>query len=120
MSSYFDQRGQHVSNQVNVAGGAANINFQGATNQVEVTRELEQLRVGLATAAGRADFPPQVSSGADHHLARAIEAATTEAPSKRRILGHLTEARSLLASVAKAAGFVTAIEQALEAVRKVF
>ena len=120
MSSYFDQRGQHVSNQANVVGPAANVNFQSASNHVEVARDLEQLRVELATAVDRAEFPGQVSAGADHHLARAIEAAVAQVPDKPRVLGHLTEARSLLASVANAAGFVTAIEQALEAVRKVF
>jgi hypothetical protein len=120
MPSYFDQRGQRVTHQVNVVGTASGIDFSEAADRATLVAQLERLKSAMTGAAERGDLPPEQALDADYQVAKALHQAGSPTPDGGRIVGHLTEARSVLTATAAAAGIVTAIGQAIEAVQRLF
>jgi hypothetical protein len=120
MSSYFDQRGQQVTSQVNVVGNASGIHFAEAGDRATLVAQLERLKSALKEAADRGDLQEEQAFDADYQVSKALRQATSAAPDQGRIVGHLKEARALLVATASAAAIVTAIGQAVEAVQRLF
>lgn len=120
MSSYFDQRGQKVTNQMNVAGNASGINFADAGDRATLVAQLESLKSALKEAVGRGDLQEEPAFDADYQVSKALRQATSTAPDGGRIIGYLKEAQAVLKATTSAAAIVTAIGQAVEAVQRLF
>ena len=111
----FDQRGQQVTYQYNVAG---DINFGAVQNRMDVVGELEKLQRELITAVQAGLFDEETATDAPYRLTKAVQEAKKPTPDKRMLLDHLNGAKTLVEGVAAAGGLVTALTKAAELVRQ--
>ncbi|MFN8466302.1 MAG: hypothetical protein U0X20_12165 [Caldilineaceae bacterium] len=117
MSTYFDQRGQTVNYQYNAAG---NINFGAVQNQMNVVGELEKLHTEVRKAAEANVLDGEIATDVKYYIEKAEGEAKKTEPNKRTIIDHLNQAKLLIAGVTAAAGLVTGLSQAIEAINKLF
>jgi len=110
-------RGQKVTAQY-VAG--RDMNFGTVQNRGDLVAELEKLKVAFPQAANEGIIDAEVATDAEYQVTKAIQQAEKSEPDKGRILGHLDEAKALIAGVTVASGMVTALTQAAEMVHKLF
>jgi hypothetical protein len=120
MTSYFDQRGQRVNRQVNVVGKVARIDFGADTGIAELIGGLRSLNELLTEESTAGSIDTEIASAARTEISSAILALDSPEPDSRRANKFLRRARSLLRGVAAAAGFVSAIGDAIEALRRIF
>ena len=118
MNTFFDQRGQNVQHQVNIAGNVTRVNFGTVTDQASLVASLEQLRADLDAAATAGQVPPEPAAEAGASITRAIEAAGGQEGAQ--VESHLARAKAILATAASATGLVTALAAAAEAVKNIF
>ncbi len=127
MTTIFDQKGQTVKNQTNVAG---NLNtsgnyiagdfFAAARSPTDVLKELEKLKGMVTEAAKESQLDEDTAGDVESNLKKAIDKAKQPEPDKNRIVAYLNSAKSLVESITAAGGLVTAFTKAVEAVRKFF
>jgi hypothetical protein len=114
----FDQRHQQVQYQYNAAG---NITVGGIQSRAELAHQLELLRDEIARARSAQALDDEVATDVGYRLNKAAQQANKTAPDKPRVLGYLSEAQSLLASVPQAAqavsGLVNAVAQIAQQVQ---
>ncbi|MBE0681102.1 MAG: hypothetical protein IH589_04250 [Anaerolineales bacterium] len=115
--STFDQRGQKVNYQYNIAG---NLNFGGATTSADVALELKKLlqEVTKATLAGVIDAENGVE--VESNIKKAVIQAEKPQPNKQIILDYINGAKAIIESLTSAAGLVGGFMQAIEMIRRVF
>lgn len=113
----FDQRGQKVNYQYNIAG---NLNFGSATNSAEVIRELKNLiqEVNTATSAGVIDSDKSIDVEAN--LKKAVILAEKPQPDKQGILEYINSAKAILEGLVSATGLINGFMQAIEMIKRVF
>jgi hypothetical protein len=114
----FDQRHQTVTYQYNAAG---NINVGAAQTKDDLVHQLMLLKAEVDQARHGQALGEEVATDIDYRLTKATQQAQQPAPDKQRLLGYLTEAKTLVEGVATAggalAGLVTALGQAAQQVQ---
>jgi hypothetical protein len=107
----FDQRGQHVTNQVN-ADSIGTVNLGSVQNKADLAGELRKLlaEVDKATLAGI--IKEKISIDVEAHIKQAVLEIDEPKPKKEIILEHIASAKQLLEGITSAAGLVTALVQA--------
>lgn len=115
--STFDQRGQKVNYQYNVAG---NLNFGAATTSTDVVVELRKLlrEINKATSAGVIDAEQSIDI--ESNIKKAVILAEKPQPDKQSILEYINGAKSIIESLTSATGLIGGFMQAIEMVRRVF
>jgi hypothetical protein len=113
----FDQRGQQVTYQYNAAG---DINFGAVQNRMALVEELGKLQREITQAAQAGVVDEGVATDAEYQLTKAVQEAKKPAPDKQTLLGHLSNAKTLVEGVAAAGGLVTALTKAVELVQRFF
>jgi hypothetical protein len=115
--SVFDQRGQKVNYQYNVAG---NINFDNVQNRADLIGELEKLK-GEISKAGEAEvIDAEIVTDAQYQIQKAVDQAKKSEPSKKSILEYLDKAKGFVKGFVDAGGIVTGIVKAIELVQQLF
>jgi fructose-bisphosphate aldolase class 1 len=114
--SFFDQRGQRVTYQYNVAG---NINFETAQNITEILSSLRNLEAEVQKASKAGAIDQEAAIDAEARIRKAIAQTEKPKPDKTTVLEYLNEAKALLEGFTLATGMVTALAQAVEIVKKV-
>lgn len=112
----FDQRGQHVTYQYNVAG---NMNFGSATTNDEVVTELKKLLQEIAKATNAGAIEPETSIDVKGKVEKAIIQADKPNPNKQSILDNINGAKTLIEGMASAVGLVSGFVQAIDMIRRV-
>lgn len=107
----FDQRGQRVNYQYNVAG---NINIGSVQNQMQLTEQLEKLKSELSKAAAAQVIDAEIYTDADYQMTKAIQQAEKPKPDKKSIADYLNSAKSLLEGVSALEGLVKSISQVIQ------
>lgn len=115
----FDQRGQHVVNQVN-AESIGSINFGAVQNKAELVVELRKLLSEVTKATQTGAIKEKTSVDIETHIRKAIIEVDEPQPKKETILDHIEGARSLLEGVSSATGLVTALMQAAKIAGEIF
>jgi hypothetical protein len=113
----FNQRGQQVTYQYNAAG---DINFGAVQNRMDLVGELGKLPREVTQARQAGVFDEGVATDAEYQLTKAVQEAKKPAPDKGTVLGHLTNAKTLVEGVAATGGIVTALTKAVELVQRFF
>lgn len=113
----FDQRGQHVNYQYNVAG---NINFDAVQNGMDLANELEKLKAELPKAVVAQAIDAEIATDAEYHITKAVQHVRKPQPNKKTVLDHINEAKALIEGVTAASGMIAALTQAAELVRRFF
>jgi hypothetical protein len=113
----FDQQGQHITYQYNVAG---DINVDTVQNWRDLVGELQRLQRKLADAAQEGVFDQETATAAPDRLTKAVQEAEKPAPDTTTILDHLSGAKTLIEGISAAGGLVTALVKAAEMVRTFF
>lgn len=116
--SVFDQRGQNVTTQYNIAG---DYNFAAAKNQADIVEQLEKLSQDVSRAiAAKVIEDEETANDLDYNMKKAVHQARKPEADKSAVLEYLGKAKELIATVAAASGLVVAIGQAVEMVQKVW
>ena len=110
----FDQRGQKVNKQINVAG---NINF-GTNNRADISPELQKLLDEIKKAMKSGDIDAERGIDVEAKVKKAIVQAEKPNPDKNGILNNINGAKSLIEGVASAVNLVTLFVQASDMVRR--
>jgi hypothetical protein len=113
----FDQRNQKVDYQYNAAG---DINFEGVQNRIGLTNELEKFKAELSRAAEAGAIDAEIVTDAEYQIAKAIQQSKKAEPDKKSILGHISNAKTLIEGVAATSGMITALIKAAEIVQQLF
>jgi hypothetical protein len=113
----FDQRGQKVTYQYNVAG---NINFGAVTSNADIVIELRKLLDEINKAVSVGAIDPENGIEIESKVKKAIVQAKKPKPDKQNILDNLEGAKKIIESIASAVGLVGGFVQAAEAVRRFF
>jgi hypothetical protein len=114
--SFFDQRGQHVTNQYN----AQHMNFGSVQNKVDLIAELEKFKEEVSKSQKDGTLDKKKATDVEYQITKATQEAEEAKPDKKTILDHLATAKSLLEGMSAASGFVSALASAIETVRKFF
>jgi len=110
----FDQRGQKVNNQINVAG---NFNF-GTNNVADMSSELQKLLDEVKKATKSGDIDAETGIDVEAKVKKAIVHAEKSSPDKKSILDNINGAKSLIEGVSSAVNLVTLFIQASDMVRR--
>lgn len=110
----FDQRGQKVNKQINVAG---NFNF-GTNNSADVSPELQRLLNEIKKAIKSGDVDAETGIDVEAKLKKAIVQAEKPNPDKKGILDNINGAKLLIEGVSSAVNLVTLFVQAADMVRR--
>jgi hypothetical protein len=113
----FDQRGQNVKYQYNAG---ENINFLSAQNKVDALTQLTKLRDEIISAVQNGALPSELGKNIQDKLEQAIILANTPKPNKKSMLSYLDEIRITIRDVASMGGFITALIQAAEMIKRLF
>lgn len=116
--STFDQRGQNVSGNQYNAG--RDISFRDVQTTGEYLQELEKLKSQLEVAASSGSLDEDAATDTEYHLTKAIQITKKDQPDKSTILEHLTKVKSILTGIATMAGFVVALDKAIQALDTLF
>jgi len=104
--SIFDQRGQRVEYQFNVAG---NINLDGVQSVDQFVNQIAHLRAEIDQAKRVGAVPEDVAVEAQYHLLEASRQARSETPDRSTLLDNIRKAKDLLKDVSAVARLVTAL-----------
>lgn len=117
----FDQRGQHVKYQYNIAGA---IDLEGVGSRAELIEQLEKLQAELARATEQGALDEDVGIDAEAEVKKAVAQAQKPEPDKGKLLGYLNRARETVTEVATTVtattGLVVALQKAIELAQKLF
>ncbi len=113
----FDQRGQKVTYQYNATG---NINFGVVQNKLDVITQLQELQNEISKAIEANIFDEEIATDIEYQVKKAVQQAKKESPNKKTIVDYLNQARTLIGGITAATGLVMALNQAIEAVQKLF
>lgn len=113
----FDQRNQQVGTQYNVAG---DINFASLRDQVQTADALESLQSEVRRAIESQVFDEDTATDLDYLVTKAVQQARKPRPDKDAIVANLRNARNLASRAGNAGGLVATIEQATQAVERLF
>lgn len=109
----FDQRGQTVNNQLNIAG---NFNFDSVHSKAELILELRKLQEEVLKAGQTGELNKDSASNAETSIKNAASQADTPKPDKQGVLKHLSEAKTILDGFTSATGLVSALVKAAQLV----
>src|SRR5262249_45489372 len=107
----FDQRGQQVTYQYNAAG---DINLGAVQNRMDLVGELGKLQREMTQARQAGIFDEAVATDAEYQLTKAVQEAKRPDPHKGTLLGHLSNAKTLVEGVVAAGGLAAALTKAVE------
>ena len=113
--SIFDQRGQHVEYQFNVAG---NINLDGVQSVDQLVNQIAHLRAEIDQANRRGAVPEDIAVEAQYHLLEASRQAKSERPDRSTLLDNIRKAKDLLKDIAAVASLVTALAKLADVAMK--
>ncbi|MCB9150926.1 MAG: caspase family protein [Caldilineaceae bacterium] len=117
----FDQRGQKVETQYNIAG---DLNMGAANNRAEAVQALQKLLDEVSRAANAGVLGAETALDVDYQLKKAIQQAQKPDPAPAPIVEHLQNAKAIIgevaANVAAATGLVTAVTSAIQMIQKLF
>ncbi len=113
----FDQRGQKVTYQYNVAG---DLHLEAVGSRDEAVRQLEKLAAEVRRAVEAGVLEGEAGEAAREHLAQAAGEAAREAPDKEGILAHVDRAKTVVEGVSAAGGLLDALVRAVEMVQNFF
>jgi hypothetical protein len=106
----FDQRGQQVGTQYNTAGDT----YVGAAQQSEnLVAELQRAQDAITRAKADGTLDRRAATDAAYQVAQAIDQAEDPHPNIHLILGHLEQARRIVAPAAGSGSAATAVAGAL-------
>lgn len=119
--SVFDQRGQTVTTQYNIAG---DYNPASAQDRTAAVAELRKLLEELGRAAQTGVLDEEIATDAEYSVKKAIQQAQKSDADKQTIVDYLNTAKDCItsvgATVAGATGLIAAISQAIQMVQKLF
>jgi ribosomal protein S18 len=115
--SVFDQRGQKVVYQYNVAG---NISLDAVQNCLDFVRELDKIKAEVSKAGEAEVIQPETVTDVQYQVQKAIDQARKPEPDKKAIVEHLDRAKNFMKDVVQLAGFVSAIGKAIELAQNIF
>lgn len=110
----FDQRGQKVNKQINVAG---NFNF-GTNNRADISPELQKLLDEIKKAIKSGNVDAETGIDVEAKVKKAIVQADKPNPDKKGILDNIDGAKLLIEGVSSAVNLVTLFVQASDMVRR--
>ncbi len=110
----FDQRGQKVNNQINVAG---NFNF-GTNNSADISPELQKLLDEIKKAIKSGNVDAETGIDVEAKVKKAIVQAEKPNPDKKGILDNINGAKLLIEGMSSAVNLVTLFVQASDMVRR--
>lgn len=117
----FDQRGQTVTYQWNIAG---NTYFGQVENKAAVVQGLEQLRAEVEKATEQGALPEEIGTDVAYQTTKALQLAKKPDGDKKTLLNHIESATKLLTGATGVAqalpGMVEAFQKAKEVVEKLF
>ena len=113
----FDQRGQTVNYQFNIAG---DLNMGDVQSKQEAVDQLEKLQKEMGRAVEAKVFNEDVATDAQYQVKKVVIEAQKPQPDKKTISDRLASAKTLIEGVAAAGGLVTALTKAVEIVQKFF
>lgn len=129
----FDQRGQQVGQQFNIAGDmdvesiqggdtwiGQEIHFGAAASRDEVVAQIEELREQLEALLTASKADEETATDARYQMDKAVQQSQKPEADKKKIIDHLEGAKNLIAGLAGAAGLVKVFIEAAQAVRKFF
>lgn len=116
----FDQRNQQVSGNQHNYNIAGDFNFGTIQSKFDIPTELHKLisEVGKATQSGALN--PETAVDLEAKIKKAIVETQKPEPDPQAVIGHLDGAKALIEGMASAAGLVTVLAQAAEAIRRLF
>lgn len=117
MKAAFDQRGQNVNSQTNVAGDAY---IAMAQNRTDLVSELVKLKAQITDAHAQGVLSKDIATDAKEHITKAVEQAKKQNPDKQTILDHINGGKALIEGVSTATSLITGFIEAAEIVRKFF
>lgn len=111
--SSFDQRGQKVKKQTNIAGNqykagremyvaGGDVRFGDARNQAAFAGELEKFLAELSRAAGAGEIEAEAALDVEHPLKKAVLEAKKPKPDKAKLLDYIGKAKTILTDLAAA------------------
>jgi len=115
--SVFDQRGQKVKTQYNIAG---DYNPAVAQDRATAVEELRKLMAELNSAADDDALPKKSAVKARQSVENAIVEAEEPKPDKNSILDYLATANEIITTAAGATTLVGAVTQAIQMVQRLF
>jgi hypothetical protein len=110
----FDQRGQKVNKQINVAG---NFNF-GTSNNADISPELQKLLEEIRKAIKSGDVDAETGIDVEAKVKKAIVQSEKPNPDKNGILDNINGAKLLIEGMSSAVNLVTLFIQASDMVRR--
>ena len=113
----FDQRGQTVTYQSNIAG---DLNLGDVQSKHEAIDQLKKLKAEMGRAVEAKVFDEDVGTDAQYQVNKAVIEAQKPQPDKRTISDRLANAKTLIEGVTAAGGLVSALTKATEVVQKFF
>jgi hypothetical protein len=113
--SIFDQRGQHVDYQFNVAG---NINLDGVQSVDQLVNQITHLRAEIDQAKRVGAVPEDIAVEAQYHLLEASRQAKSERPDRSTLLDNIRKAKDLLKDISAVASLVNALAKLADVAMK--
>jgi hypothetical protein len=117
----FDQRGQKVKYQYNIAGA---IDLEAVQSKAELIEQLEKLREELARATQEGAVDEEQGIDARAQVEKAVAQAQKPEPDRNKIVGYLGQARGIVSeattAVAATGGLLAALQKAAELAQKLF
>jgi glutamine phosphoribosylpyrophosphate amidotransferase len=116
MSSAFDQRGQTVINQTNIAS----VGVGSVQNRLEVVEELLKLQAEIASAKDSQVIDESVAMSTQNQIQEAIIQTQKPEPNSSLVLDHLSNAKKLLQGLGKTAEIVERIIKIMGLIKHFF
>ena len=117
----FDQRGQHVKYQYNIAGA---IDLEAVGSKAELIEQLEKLQAELARATQEGALDVDQGFNAEAEVKKAAAVAQMPEPDKGKILGYLNQAKDIVTevttTVTATTGLALALQKAVELAQTLF
>jgi hypothetical protein len=113
----FDQRGQTVKYQYNIAG---NVDLSTVNNSPEFLEQLTKLQAEMKEAIEKQAIEGEEATDAKYHLDKAVHEAEKPDPDKKKLKDHLLDAKMAIEGIAAVGGLIAALTKAVELVEKLF
>ena len=113
----FDQRGQTVNYQFNIAG---DLNMGDVQSKQEAIDQLKKLQAEMGRAVESKLFDEDVATDAQYEVKKAVIEAQKPHPDKKTIADRLAGAKTLIEGVSAAGGLVNALAKAAEVVQQFY
>jgi hypothetical protein len=115
-SAVFDQRGQRVDTQYNIAG---DMNV-GAANAIELTQLLVRLRAATQKATEENLLSEDQALDVDYNLGKAHAEIRKPSPDRNSLTSYLTAAKQVVSNVGALASLVDVIGKCIARVSELF